>query len=432
MINNCKMEEKKKNNMTELSDADFLSFLYSERDREESLTTYQGWNLWAIAGALITVICVGYGIICAHAEDLDWLRTSYFLSGFLGVFFCYRYLALFVMSFWARKRGVDYQKIRFLRDVAPIPYLVVVTICSVGSAIYFPIADELNRWNFVSVSWIIVSISYILAGINVYINRDGVVQSYIDGLMFTKVRYEIWADTAMSFVFSVIWQRSFKAITRPVIGSPDFEIAVCITSIVFLFYMLFSIQTSQNKTSHIDVLLDDYIYKGRSKESVYQFLRAKRMGYGVLEACSKELLQISALMNEHGKDEKMLDEILSSLQRGDCIIRQYYLFKQQAQTSLDHQLKIIKLSKQLSAKMAKIMDIVPNMKDVSEFAAILKKNEEIYASVDGVASKMRNALNMIETRVEELRQNINEECQMEDSRVKSHKKKSGTKRKKKK
>ena len=41
--------------ITDLTDAEFLSFLYSERDREESLNSYQGWNVWAVAGALITV-----------------------------------------------------------------------------------------------------------------------------------------------------------------------------------------------------------------------------------------------------------------------------------------------------------------------------------------------------------------------------------------
>lgn len=34
-----------------MSDAEFLSFLYSERDREESLNSYRGW-IWAVVGAL--------------------------------------------------------------------------------------------------------------------------------------------------------------------------------------------------------------------------------------------------------------------------------------------------------------------------------------------------------------------------------------------
>ena len=49
----------KKENIIELSDSEFLSYLYAERDREESLNSYQGWNIWAIVGALVTVVCAG-------------------------------------------------------------------------------------------------------------------------------------------------------------------------------------------------------------------------------------------------------------------------------------------------------------------------------------------------------------------------------------
>jgi len=42
--------------VSEMTDSEFVSFLYSERDRENGLSLYQGWNNWAIAGALITII----------------------------------------------------------------------------------------------------------------------------------------------------------------------------------------------------------------------------------------------------------------------------------------------------------------------------------------------------------------------------------------
>jgi len=58
-----KVEEEHVFKVTELSDAEFLSYLYAERDREESLNSYQGWNSWAVVGASITVVCAAYGII---------------------------------------------------------------------------------------------------------------------------------------------------------------------------------------------------------------------------------------------------------------------------------------------------------------------------------------------------------------------------------
>ena len=83
------MEKNKSNRITELPDSEFLSFLYSERDREEGLVTFQGWNLWAIAGAAVTVIWALYDILCKHHAEIDALNVGYILSGMLSlVFIC--------------------------------------------------------------------------------------------------------------------------------------------------------------------------------------------------------------------------------------------------------------------------------------------------------------------------------------------------------
>ena len=58
------MDNKKDIDFSKMSETDFLNFLYSERGREESLNSYQGWNLWAAFGAMITVACTANNIIC--------------------------------------------------------------------------------------------------------------------------------------------------------------------------------------------------------------------------------------------------------------------------------------------------------------------------------------------------------------------------------
>ena len=98
------MKNKKDIDVLKLSDAEFLSFLYFERDREESLNSYQGWNLWAAVGAMITVACATYGIICSHMGEIDRLRTIYLTSWGLGTIFCYWYSVVFYFSSLKRKR----------------------------------------------------------------------------------------------------------------------------------------------------------------------------------------------------------------------------------------------------------------------------------------------------------------------------------------
>ena len=93
------------NNILSMSDAEFLSFLYAEREREESLNSYQGWNLWAVIGAMIAVACAIYSIICNHQNEIGWLNLGYFTSSIFGFCFCYRSWVKFILSFLERKRA---------------------------------------------------------------------------------------------------------------------------------------------------------------------------------------------------------------------------------------------------------------------------------------------------------------------------------------
>lgn len=52
------MSAQEKNSITDLSDGEFLSFLFSERDRENALRQYQGWNIWALVGAIAAVVVI--------------------------------------------------------------------------------------------------------------------------------------------------------------------------------------------------------------------------------------------------------------------------------------------------------------------------------------------------------------------------------------
>ena len=170
------MEDRKRNIeipkvIAELTGAEFLSFLYSERDREESLNSYQGWNVWAVVGALITVMCTAYGVLEAHTGEIDRVRTIYLLSYSLSCIFGFWNAFLTVLSFTERKRAVDYKRMKRLKEVAPIPYLIVTTACSLEMAMGFIVINIVNSldWNIVAISWIVLGVLLLLICISVYV-----------------------------------------------------------------------------------------------------------------------------------------------------------------------------------------------------------------------------------------------------------------------
>ena len=268
----------KESKITGMSDSEFLSFLYSEREREESLNSYQGWNLWAVIGAMITVICTAYSIRCNHLGEIDRLRTGYLVSDYVSRLFLLWFVVVSFKSFVERKRAKDYKKLKYLKDIAPMPYLIVATICTFELAFFFIFAEHDNLWDIVPISWMVLAVSHILIDISVYRNWNSFVWAIKEDIWFVRTWVMVAVGLNVYVLVWLIWGWSSKHITGPFIGTPKFELAVCVTTLVLLLYLLIMIIFANRKSSETDVQIDEYVYKGKSKEDVYMKLKANRLG----------------------------------------------------------------------------------------------------------------------------------------------------------
>lgn len=395
--------------ITDLTDAEFLSFLYSERDREESLNSYQGWNVWAVAGALITVVCVIYGILSAHIDEIDRIRVLYLVSRCLGTIFLYWQAVSFYMSFMERKRAKDYKKIKFLKDVAPIPYLIVVTACSLLMTIDFIIVNIVNDfdWNVMSISWIVLAVSNLLICINVYANRNAIVWAVKNEVWFAKTWHMVAVGLFVLTFFWLIWKWSRENVLGPFVGTSEFELAACFTAIVMLVYLLLKIKFANRKSSEIDVLIDEYVYKGRSKDVIYRQLRANQMGYGILEACSRELYSLKDYSDTFEQQKGKLDEVRESFINGavdvDCFGEQFRELKR----SLDYNDEWAARVDALYDKVNEIDRNVPELRKEEEFVNMLKivgymmkKGRDMNSKIKSVIDETQKFMNGVQNDME--------------------------------
>ncbi len=378
------VEKKHDFKVTELSDANFLSYLYAERDREESLNSYQGWNSWAVVGALITVACAAYGIISKHITDLDRLRTLYLVSKYLGTIFGFWYAGLFYMSFLERKRATDYKRIKRLKDVAPIPYLIVVTVCSVGIALNFLIIPCDNRWNGVTISWIVLAVCYLLISFNVYVNRNTIVWAVKDDVWFSRTGQMFVAGMSVYVMFWMIWKWSLENISGPLVGTPEFELAVCITAFVMLVYLYLKIKLKNRKSSEIDVLIDEYLYKGKSKEEVYGQLRINLLGRDMLETCSKEFLALKRYYDDFDFQKKKLEDLKVTLSNGTVEASSLEGLFDSLRESLEYSGEWVKRLDALHDRLEEIAKNVPELKE-----------EKVFVNMHGIVGMMLSKTGVI-------------------------------------
>lgn len=227
-------DNKDKLDIQNLSDSEFLSFLFSERDRENSQRQYQGWNIWALAGALVTVVCTGYHVVKGNTELFSALQVVYLVSGIMSLVLCLRPLFMLL----EKERGIDKNKVKTLKDIAPYHYLFLMVVVSAFFSVFIPLLDKNNPWNVVTIAWMVSFVGFVLGLCYVIICQGKIVKADNNGMVFPNDNGDRWYHTSLGGMLSVAAVESFRRVENPFFGSPNFELSVCISAATLLVYYL--------------------------------------------------------------------------------------------------------------------------------------------------------------------------------------------------
>lgn len=302
------MGENGKIEINKLSDAEFISFLYSERDRENDLVAYHGWNNWALAGALITIICALYAILKSNSDIISYTDIIFFFSGFLSiVLYIHPFLGIF-----GRERGIDYTKLKTLKDVAPFSYIIFTLGCSITT---IALLLFFNKFIWFGILWASISTLYAIALIIILINRNKLVPSYYKEQIFPSRFLTIIFNTIVAGILGETTARSFRNVESSFF-SPNMEIGISVTAIIVILYLFIKINTGNKTVKEIDIIIDDYLYKGESRENIYFKLLVNRMGKNSLEACSSEIIKLKEIIDSFVEKEHRIDQINNMLDVG--------------------------------------------------------------------------------------------------------------------
>lgn len=300
--------EEKRIDIDKLSNAEFLSFLYSERDRENDLVVYHGWNNWALAGALITIICALYAILKSNYDIISYTDIIFFFSGFTSiVLYVHPFLGIF-----GRERSIDYTKLKTLKDVAPSCYIIFTLCCSI---IIIALLLFFNSFLWLGIPWAIISTLYAISLAIIFINKDKLVPSYFKEQVFPSRSWTIIFNTIVAGILGETTVRSFRHVESSFF-SPNMEIGICVTAIIVILYLFIKINTGNKTVKEIDIIIDDYLYKGESRENIYYKLLVNRMGKNSLEACSSEVIKLKDIIDSFAEKEHRIDQIDNMLDEG--------------------------------------------------------------------------------------------------------------------
>lgn len=384
------IEINKSNKITNLSDADFLAFLYAERNRENSLNEYQGWNNWALVGAFVTVVCAGYAVL-KNCCTFNWNDVFYYSVGIIPFFLIYH-------TWWRafkRERGVDFYKVRMLKEIAPYVQIVFVLICAIAATIIIPIIDGFNVtfwW------WVAVIAVYIIAIILVFIFRNKIIPAFYQELFLPW----FWGNTVlvgiMGAVLATAGGKSFR-MSESSLYSAEFTVAACITACFIIVFIFITINTNNKSVRRFDKIIDNYIYTNDTKEETYRRIAINRMGYGVMEACDKEFNEINRLMKTLVEDDKYIESIEVLLDNDQFTINHLHDFDNKVKTVCENQTIILELSQKLSGKLKEIINVVPIYKSIPELDYIINTSVANGKRIDALSAKTKRVIGKIEKHI---------------------------------
>ncbi len=372
------MIKENKQKISDLSDSEFISFLFSERDRENSLSVFQGWNNWALAGAIVTAISAGYAVL-KNNMLINTAAVVYYSCCILAYFLAYHSWSWI----FRRERGVDFSKVRMMKEVMPVVKIIFVVIYAIAASILISVFDGYNNVFWL---WITIIIAYVMLACLAYYLRNKIVPSYFKEMNLPWDWVNALYEGIIGFIYIRIGTLSFKKAGSNIL-TPEFELAACVTAILILLYILFKLNFSNIVVRRFDAILDKYLYAGATKEETFHEISMNRMGYGVFDGCIKELRSVEKQTELCVVEEKELDEIKEAVYSGKCTITQIREYQRRIDVILDDQQTALDLSQALLDRMDEIVKVSSSYRLISEINLIFDTNKQCHEKVKIVSIK---------------------------------------------
>ena len=377
--------------ISDMSDSEFLSFLYSERDRENSISEYQGWNNWALAGSIITVTCFVYATVF-NASSVDWLKVLYYAVGGVAFFLSYHtWLRLF-----KRERGHDFTRVRLLKEMTPWTEADLSLIVSIAAIVLIVIYDCLSPvfWLWVAVFAFQLSV-FIVA----LCNSNRLVPFYFYRAYFPNKHMNPVYDAVSGMLFYEAWYYSFGKASWNILNT-EFELGICLGAIAVLLYVLIKINVENKVVKQFDAIIDMYVYLGVSKKDTYQKILCNRMGYGVLDVCKKELEKVRSVISACDSITNELQGFKTTVESGKYDLEQLTSYTDRLEDILAFLKEGLLQSEKLSSRMDEMVRIAPVLNQVDAIKHIFDSNKELYQKAVSTGNEVGTVFELVQKEVD--------------------------------
>lgn len=291
-------------NLKDFTNAEFLSFLYSEKSREIENNAVPGWNKWVIIGTIITIFIYLYNELIKNINIYNYqIISEYYIT--LNTFFLF---SLFWISSKSNKKTYILGKVRTLKEEAPIlSYAFQFVLCLICSVLQF----YYNGNSYIFWNLALATITNTAIILYIIINHNKYVLAELKKKVFSKSItdyiihiFSIWPYLNIIFysIFSIIKSEEFHSL--------EFEFSICLTTLISLFYLIINIKhNNKHIPEALDNLINKFVIGSISKEEAYNKYILIIYGLSAYQAIEKDLEIINNIKNNYDNKIDIINDI---------------------------------------------------------------------------------------------------------------------------
>lgn len=306
--------------LTKLSDNDFLSFLYSERDREVSKSGAPGWSLWALVGTAFALTLFIYTTL-KTIDSINFLLCYYIFTVFCPI----ALYIIFIVEHVRMMKFGDCIHVERLKNIAPITLLSCLTGIY-GSMIMLGVLLRAATESIVCCVAVLVPL--VASYITIAMERNKLVTTFA----VFRVSSLVWLNRILVCVVGgTLLLPLFGGLRHLTFGfSEEFEITIAIVGLMAIVYIVIQNKMNRNRVTDIDELIDGFLYRDWTRQSIVRKLELSRLGKspfiqlekeynkvvdasGLIKDAKKRTREITAKIEEQGLKDDELDDLLNEI-----------------------------------------------------------------------------------------------------------------------
>lgn len=387
---------KKKIDINNFSESEFLNWLYLERNREDSIVKTHGWNTWVLIGALLSLLAFLYTKCINTETSIQYKYLVTITSLFISIITSYSW----VRYLWERDRGCDVKKLRTLFEQSPMLNNIYMLFVSI---LYYVLSALMNLDKMLEWLWLICVGLYLCAILNVIFKRRRIVFASTIPSNFIILKHQQIFESITAGVSAMILYRCIQILYKdhPSLCN-EFEIAASIVLAGMIAYKLLKlnpIKINPNKRT-IDQIIDDVLYNNEYIDNAFNEIKMRRVGFPPMYYIQSELKHIHSLQADVELMCVKLDNAMSLIPNNRPITKKIHkTVNAQAKDAFELLAKIQQVN---SSILQKMNDIIAQKYPVldDEFQIFLERKEKYIVEHHDLLSKVENLVSALNNNVD--------------------------------